>query len=89
MKMRKYNKKNIIKREIFYIYIFILQLIYVFAKEQCVSVSDKYTYKQLALDIFNGNAVSSFHYPFVYPLVLSVSFIFGKKFYYAMLFINI
>ena len=34
--MRKYNEKNIIKREIFYIYIFILQLIYVFAKEPCV-----------------------------------------------------
>lgn len=82
--------KKILSREKYIIFIwFILQLIYVFAKEPCVSVSDEYTYKQIALDIFNGNAVSSFHYPFVYPLVLSVSFIFGKKFYYAMLLINI
>lgn len=68
---------------------FILQLIYVYAKGPCVSVSDEYTYKQIALDIFNGNAVSSFHYPFVYPFLLSFSFNFGDSFYYVMLLENI
>lgn len=40
---------------------FFLQLIYVYAKGTCVSVSDEYTYKQIAMDIFQGEAVSSFH----------------------------
>ena len=39
---------------------FFLQLIYVYAKGTCVSVSDEYTYKQIAMDIFQGEAVSSF-----------------------------
>ena len=46
-------------------------MIYVYAKVPCVRVSDEYTYKQIALDIFNGNAVSSFHYPFVYPFMIT------------------
>ena len=39
---------------------FFLQLIYVYAKGTCVSVSDEYTYKQIAMDIFQGEAVSSY-----------------------------
>lgn len=70
------------------IYIF-LQLIYVYANGTCVSVSDEYTYKQIAMDIFQGEAVSSFHYPFVYPFILSLSFYFGDVFYNVMLFENI
>ena len=68
---------------------FFLQLIYVYAKGTCVSVSDEYTYKQIAMDIFQGEAVSSFHYPFVYPFILSLSFYFGDAFYNVMLFENI
>lgn len=54
-----------------------------------MSVSDEYTYKQIAMDIFQGEAVSSFHYPFVYPFILSLSFYFGDAFYNVMLFENI
>ena len=68
---------------------FFLQLIYVYANGTCVSVSDEYTYKQIAMDIFQGEAVSSFHYPFVYPFILSLSFYFGDAFYNVMLFENI
>lgn len=68
---------------------FFLQLIYVYANGTCVSVSDEYTYKQIAMDIFQGEAVSSFHYPFVYPFILSLSFYFGDVFYNVMLFENI
>ena len=68
---------------------FFLQLIYVYANGTCVSVSDEYTYKQIAMDIFPGEAVSSFHYPFVYPFILSLSFYFGDVFYNVMLFENI
>ena len=68
---------------------FFLQLIYVYAKGTCVSVSDEYTYKQIAMDIFQGEAVSSFHYPFVYPFILSLSFYFADAFYNVMLFENI
>ena len=39
---------------------FFLQLIYVYAKGTCVSVSDEYTYKQIAMDIFQGEAVAVF-----------------------------
>ena len=65
---------------------FFLQLIYVYAKGTCVSVSDEYTYKQIAMDIFQGEAVSSFHYPFVYPFILSLSFYFGDAFYNCLLY---
>ena len=41
------------------------------------------------MDIFQGEAVSSFHYPFVYPFILSLSFYFGDAFYNVMLFENI
>lgn len=60
-----------------------------YANGTCVSVSDEYTYKQIAMDIFQGEAVSSFHYPFVYPFILSLSFYFGDVFYNVMLFENI
>lgn len=90
VKCIKDSKRNQTKNLLIIIGIFfIAQCIYVFAPNPCASVSDEFTYKQIALDIFNGNAVSSFHYPFLYPLVLSVSFIFGDGFYYAMLLINI
>ena len=58
---------------------FFLQLIYVYAKGTCVSVSDEYTYKQIAMDIFQGEAVSSFHYPFV-PLYCHCPFILETHF---------
>ena len=87
--MRDKMTKDTKKEKYIIITYFILQLIYVYAKGPCVSVSDEYTYKQIALDIFNGNAVSSFHYPFVYPFLLSFSFNFGDSFYYVMLLENI
>lgn len=67
----------------------ITQVLYVFATNPCVSVSDEYTYKQIAYDIYCNRAVSTFHYPFLYPLVLSASFIFGDAFYLGMLATNI
>lgn len=68
---------------------FSLQLLYVFLKKPCACVSDEFTYKQVALDLFSGKPVSTFHYPFLYPLFLAPSFVFGNGFYYAMLFENV
>lgn len=68
---------------------FVIQLLYVFSKNPCACVSDEFTYKQIAFDIFQGNAVSTFHYPFLYPLLLSIAFVFKGYFYQAMLAENI
>ena len=67
----------------------ILQTIYCFLPHPMISMGDEVVYSQIARDIFDLQPVSTFHYPFIYPLVLSVGYLAGENFYDAFIIINI
>lgn len=89
IKVEKFTSKKHLYAFVIIVSFVILQCLYVFWKNPCASVSDEFTYKQLAYDIYKLKPVSTFHYPFLYPLVLSMSFFGGDSFYVCMLATNI
>lgn len=70
------NKSELFKFCIFLLCWSTLQCVYVFwdGAELFPTVNDSLTYKQIAQDIKNGQVISIFHYPILYPLLLSIGF---------------
>jgi hypothetical protein len=49
---------------------------------------DEFLYRQNAEGLFHGASYPSFHYPPLYPLLLSLGFWWGDRWYEGMLFVN-
>lgn len=66
-----------------------LQLILVFCKKPIGFISDEILYKRIAHSLFRFEPALSWHYPILYPMLISIGFLFGGYFYEAMLVVNI
>ncbi len=66
-----------------------LQFILVFYKEPVAFISDEILYKRIAYSLFQLKPALSWHYPILYPLVISIGLFFQEYFYEAMLIVNI
>ncbi len=84
----KNNKINVKYWLILLIFV-ISQITFVFYSKPYIVNGDEKVYKEIAQDIFYGNPVSSFHYPFLYPAILAPGLICKQHFLWAMLCINI
>lgn len=80
------NKKRLI---LFGVIWLSLQFILVFCKKPIVFISDEALYKRIAYNLFQFQPAVSWHYPILYPVLISIGFFFGGFFYEAMLVVNI
>lgn len=66
-----------------------LQILLVFYKEPIVFISDEVLYKRISYSLFQFQPALSWHYPVLYPMLVSIGFFFQEYFYEAMLAVNI
>ena len=66
-----------------------LQFILVFCKWPIVFISDEILYKRISYSLFQWKPALSWHYPILYPALISLGFFFRSHFYEAMLVVNI
>lgn len=66
-----------------------LEFILVFYKRPIVFISDEILYKRIAYSLFQFKPALSWHYPVLYPGLISIGFFFRDYFYEAMLAVNI
>lgn len=66
-----------------------LQFILVFCRWPIVFISDEILYKRISYSLFQWKPALSWHYPILYPALISPGFFFRSHFYEAMLVINI
>ena len=83
------NSKINVKYWVLLLIFVISQIAFVFYSKPYIVNGDEKVYKQIAQDIFYGNPVSSFHYPFLYPAILAPGLMCKQHFLWAMLCINI
>lgn len=66
-----------------------LQFVLVFCRWPIVFISDEILYKRISYSLFQWKPALSWHYPILYPALISPGFFFRSHFYEAMLVINI
>lgn len=67
----------------------VLQFMLVFCRTPIGFISDETLYKRIAYSLFQFKPALSWHYPILYPFLISSGFFFGRYFYEAMLIVNI
>lgn len=80
---------NRLKLFLFGIVWLVLQGILVFYKTPIGFISDEVLYKRIADSLFHFQPAISWHYPILYPLLISPGLFFNTYFYEAMVMINI
>lgn len=78
------NSKINVKYWVLLLIFVISQIAFVFYSKPYIVNGDEKVYKQIAQDIFYGNPVSSFHYPFLYPAILAPGLMCKQHFLWAM-----
>lgn len=77
------------KLKLFFLVWTCLQFALTFFGSPIVFISDEIMYARIAYSLFQFKPAISWHYPVLYPMLISVGFFFGNYFYEMMLIVNI